>query len=396
MDSTKRNKIEAVNVNAHLHTPYSFSAFDKLTDALDRAVAENVRVVGVNDFYSMDGYKEWNDGCRSRKLFPLFNIEFISLQQQDQAAGVRVNDPNNPGRTYLSGKGLAYPVELAEPYASQLAAVRAESNAQVETMCGKLNDVLRSYDAGFELDFKEIERTLTKGSIRERHLAKALASGRIRAPQKRAESDRRLLREDFRAARPLKSDVADHAAVENEIRGNLLKAGGAAFVPEDPKAFLPMETVRKIILAAGGIPTYPFLADDAKGGFTDFEQDVVKTAETLRERGIFSVEFITTRNSVEVLEKYAGYLHDNGFVVTFGSEHNTPAMEPIELFARGGVPLTERLKYINYCGACVMAAHQDIVASGMQGYVDSRGKADIDKRDEYIKHGDSVIKAAIR
>ena len=65
MDSTKRNKIEAVNVNAHLHTPYSFSAFDKLTDALDRAVAENVRVVGVNDFYSMDGYKEWNDGCRS-------------------------------------------------------------------------------------------------------------------------------------------------------------------------------------------------------------------------------------------------------------------------------------------------------------------------------------------
>ena len=107
MDSTKRNKIEAVNVNAHLHTPYSFSAFDKLTDALDRAVAENVRVVGVNDFYSMDGYKEWNDGCRSRKLFPLFNIEFISLQQQDQAAGVRVNAPNNPGRTYLSGKGLA-------------------------------------------------------------------------------------------------------------------------------------------------------------------------------------------------------------------------------------------------------------------------------------------------
>ena len=54
MDSTKRNKIEAVNVNAHLHTPYSFSAFDKLTDALDRAVAENVRVVGVNYFYSMD------------------------------------------------------------------------------------------------------------------------------------------------------------------------------------------------------------------------------------------------------------------------------------------------------------------------------------------------------
>jgi len=31
----------------------------------------------------------------------------------------------------------------------------------------------------------------------------------------------------------------------------------------------------------------------------------------------------------------------------------------------------------------------------MQGYVDSRGKADIDKRDEYVKHGDRVIKSII-
>ncbi len=39
-----------VNVNVHLHTPYSFSAFSDIDDALDRAVAENVKVVGINDF----------------------------------------------------------------------------------------------------------------------------------------------------------------------------------------------------------------------------------------------------------------------------------------------------------------------------------------------------------
>lgn len=391
---SKKNTLECVNVNAHLHTPYSFSAFDKLTDALDRAVQENVKVVGVNDFYSLDGYQEWNDECLKRKLFPLFNIEFISLQEEDQAAGVRVNDPNNPGRTYLSGKGLAYPVQLEEPYASELANVRAESNDQVKTMCGKLNDVLASYHTGVVLDFDQIAKTLTKGSIRERHLAKALRM----AAYAHLNNDKEAIATFFEtifAGKALKSAIDDHAAVENEIRGNLLKAGGAAFVAEDPKAFLPMDSVRKIILAAGGIPTYPFLADDAKGGFTDFEQDVVKTAEILKQRGIFSVEFITTRNSVEVLEKYAGYLHDNGFVVTFGTEHNTPAMEPVELFARGGAPLTDRLKYINYCGACVVAAHQDIVHSGMQGYVDCRGKADIEKRDEYIKHGDRIIKSII-
>ena len=45
-----------IDVNAHLHTPYSFSAFSSIGEALDRASAEGVKVVGINDFYSMDGY----------------------------------------------------------------------------------------------------------------------------------------------------------------------------------------------------------------------------------------------------------------------------------------------------------------------------------------------------
>ena len=62
-------------VNAHLHTSYSFSAFDSIAQALDMAVAENVKVVGINDFYTTDGYAEWATECAKRKLYPLFNIE---------------------------------------------------------------------------------------------------------------------------------------------------------------------------------------------------------------------------------------------------------------------------------------------------------------------------------
>jgi len=40
-----------VDVNAHMHTPYSFSAFDSVTQALDMAAEEEVKVVGINDFY---------------------------------------------------------------------------------------------------------------------------------------------------------------------------------------------------------------------------------------------------------------------------------------------------------------------------------------------------------
>lgn len=345
------------DVNAHLHTPYSFSAFDSVSQALDMAAEEGVKVVGINDFYSLDGYKEWSEECGRRHLFPLFNIEFISLNVEDQAAGVRVNDPNNPGRTYLSGKGLAYPVILSGKEAQMLADVRAESNAQVERMCAKLNAHLDAVKAGFSIDFKQVVKDLTRGSVRERHLAKALRMA-VDAAAGNA-GDRLALYERIFGGQPLKSAIENDAAVENEIRSKLLKSGGAAFVPEDPKAFLPMETVCRIIEAAGGIPTYPFLADDAKGNFTDFEGDLQKAADTLKKRGFKSVEFITTRNTTAVLEKYTDYLQDEGFIVTFGSEHNTPALEPIRLRTRDNAEgLSEKLRLTNYRGACAVAAHQ--------------------------------------
>lgn len=340
-----------VDVNAHLHTPYSFSAFNDIDQALDMAAAEGVKIVGINDFYSTDGYKEWNDGCARRGLTPLFGIEFIALNAEDQAAGLRVNDPNNPGRTYISGKGLAYPVILSGEPLRQLQAVRAESNAQVEKMCAKLNAHLAAVGVDIRLDFAKIAAELTRGSIRERHLAKALRIAIAGASDAQEEYEKIF-------GVPAKSDVNDIAAIENEIRSRLLKAGGAAFVPEDPKAFLPMETVQHIIEAAGGIPTYPFLADDAKGNFTDFEGDLQKAADTLKKRGFRSVEFITTRNTTAVLEQYAGYLEDEGFIVTFGSEHNTPAMEPIKLRTRDAAELSDKLKAINYRGACAIIEHQ--------------------------------------
>ncbi len=379
-----------LSVNAHLHTPYSFSAFEDINDALDRAVAEGVKVVGINDFYTTKGYKEWSEGCEKRSLYPLFGIEFIALDQEDQRAGLRVNDPANPGRTYLSGKGMMYPFAPTEPHASLLQKLVQEANKQVEAMCQKLNELLDEKNAGFNLDFKWISNKLTRGLIRERHLAKAL---RLKLFDFYQEDDKKIVSavEHLFHGKALKSPLDDAAGIENEIRANLLKVGGPAFVPEEPGAFLPVDAVQQTIIAAGGIPTYPFLGDDPTGNYTDFERDREQAAQRLTERGFHSVEFITTRNDVRLLEEYASFLHEQGFVVTFGSEHNTPAMEPIELFARGKTPLTPRLKQINWEGACVIVAHQHVVSQGLEGYVDSSGEADRQQRDEFVKLGSELI-----
>ena len=381
-------------VNAHMHTPYSFSAFTDISQALNMAVNENVKVAGINDFYTTDGYFEWAEACAERKIFPLFNIEYISLNRDDQSAGIKVNDPNNPGRTYLSGKGLAFPAKLEEPYASKLESVRLESNLQVQKMCDNLNEVLVNSNAGFKLDYEEIKLNMTKGMVRERHLAKALREkidARFIAPE-----DQLLFYKTIFGGKALKSDIGNLAAIENEIRGNLLKAGGAAFIPESPEAFLDMEDVCQIILKSGGIPTYPFLADDNNGKFTEFEVPKETVIEILKSRNICSVEFITTRNSIPVLEEYAAYFNNNGFVVTFGTEHNTPAMEPVELFARNNTPLTEMLLKINYEGACITAAHQYLVAKEGVGYIDKEGKPDQTKREYFTTLGKAIIEFLIK
>ncbi len=380
-------------VNAHLHTPYSFSAFSSVEEALDRALAENVRVVGVNDFYTTEAYDAWNLGCQSRNLYPLFNIELIALDEGFQQKGLRVNDPGNPGRIYISGKGLSYPFNLKDPYASQLNLVIQKSNEQVEAMCSKLNKLLESLNIGFNLDVDWIKSMLTMGLFRERHLAKAL---RIKAYEFFSfEGDIKFFFEKVFGGKPLNAKLENHAAVENEIRANLLKAGGAAFVPETPDAFLSVETVQNVILAAGGIPTYPFLADDVEGKYTDFEVDLERVATDLKNMGFFSVEFISTRNDVKLLEKYASYLYDRGFVVTFGSEHNTPTMEPVELFARHATVLTEKLQGINYEGACVIAAHQHMRSKGLNGYVNEKGQVALNEREDFVAVGDKLIQMKI-
>jgi hypothetical protein len=70
-------------------------------------------------------------------------------------------------------------------------------------------------------------------------------------------------------------------------------------------------------------------------------------------------------------------------------------MEPVKLSARGNTPLTERLKQINYDGACVIAAHQEQVHNGKPGYVDAKGFADTTNRDRFIKEGDKLIQKVI-
>jgi hypothetical protein len=191
--------------------------------------------------------------------------------------------------------------------------------------------------------------------------------------------------------KPLKSKLTDNPALENEIRGNLLKAGGHAFVEENEKSFLGIDLLIKIIISAGGIPCYPVLLDDSKGNITEFEADFQKLHDELLRHNVACIELIPNRNDFDVLKKFVKYFDEKGFVILFGTEHNTPDLTPITVVTRGNKQLDAELNALSYDNACVISAHQYLVAKGSEGYIASNGKARMAEKKAFIELGKAVI-----
>ena len=355
-----------LKINNHIHTPYSFSAFRSVEEAVGMARKEGIKILGINDFYVTDGYGEFIAQCRSHGLFPLLNIELIGISREDQEAGLRVNDPGNPGRTYISGKGLAFPSTLPALQKKKLEAVVKESNRQVTKMVDLLNRWLEYQRTGISLSVDEIFREYAVNLLRERHVAKALRLKLEKAAPDPLEFSRLL--EQVYGGRPSEKQVQDKAGIEEELRARLLKSGAPAFVPEDERAFMNLDDITGIIREAGGIPTYPMLLDGTGGAMTEFERDRARLLHVLRERGFTSVELIPLRNRIEVLKEYAEYFYVNGFIVSFGTEHNTSVMMPLTVQCKYGVPLDATLMRISFNGAAYLAAHQYLTAKEGPGY----------------------------
>jgi hypothetical protein len=379
--------------NGHIHTPYSFSAFHDTDVIFEMAVKEKIAVLGINDFYVTDGYDIFHEECVSHGIFPLFNIEFIGLLKEEQQKGIRINDPNNPGRIYFSGKGLDYPFETGWKQRRQIRKVKRESQKQVKAMITRLNTLIQKENPSLYMSYDLVKKMYAHELVRERHIAKALRvmlSKRIHEPGKQMEFLERLY------GKPSKADIMNPAAVENEIRSNLLKSGGAAFVEEDEKSFLELKKIIQIIISSGGIPCYPVLLDDPSGKFTEFEADPEQLYNRLRSLGVECIELIPGRNDLNILRDFVEFFHKRGFVITFGTEHNTPEMHPLTVATRGGVPLDEPLKRIGWEGACIIAAHQYLRAEGRQGYVLPDGSHSVKQKEELVKLGQLVIEYFIK
>jgi hypothetical protein len=385
-------------INTHVHMPPNFSAFETVRQAVSLAAQQGVVVLGAGNYYDYRPYAEFSEAAQQAGVFPLFGTEIIALQRDLMDQRIRVNDPGNPGKTYVCGKGITRFADLSPRARQVLNTIRGNDSQRMAAMTGKMAQVFDSHGVATGLDAdKVIDRVAARHGCRrdtvvlqERHVAQAFQErlfGLV-PPERRGETLRSL----FGAEPKVKSN--DAVGIQNEFRSHLMKSGKPCFVPEQ---YVSLAEARDLIWQLGGIDCYPVVADMVTPG-CEFETPVDRLVETLRGLGVTAVEFISVRNSVKVLTEYVTRLRQAGFAVTDGTEHNTLDLIPMEPTCKAGEPVPEALKEIFWEGACVIAAHQFLGAHGQAGFVDDKGQPNPKYRsvEERIKAFSRIGSAVIR
>ncbi|HEY4754281.1 MAG TPA: hypothetical protein VIH37_13420, partial [Candidatus Limnocylindrales bacterium] len=321
-------------VNTHVHVPPNFSAFTDVDDLIATAVREGARVLGASNFHDVRVYRRFAEGARAAGIVPLFGVEFITVVDELRASGTRVNDPANPGRLYLCGKGVDPFRELGPEAAELDACARAANRQRAARMTGLLRASFALGGVPIDLDDTAIAADVAARAgvpvdwvvLQERHLAMAFQSALFAASAPDARAG--VLERVYGA--PPKS-VDDPAAVQGEIRARLMKAGRPAFVDESPLTFAE---AYRLILERGGIPCYPTLADGSSP-ICPFEVGPEELAGRVAELGIHAAELIPVRNAPETVLAYARAFRSAGIIVTAGTEHNTPERIPLTPLAKG-------------------------------------------------------------
>jgi hypothetical protein len=362
-----------VIVNTHVHVPPNFSAFETPETAVAAATSEGARVVGISNFHDQRVYRRFADAALGAGILPVFGLELITVVEDLRDAGIRVNDPGNPGRMYLCGKGVdpfAEPTAVAAAIAS---AARAENMARAREMAARLRDHFAAAGLSTSLDDAAIVADVAERAgvpeawvvLQERHMAMAFQEALfLQVPPERRPA---ILARAYGTAPS--APVEDAVAVQGEIRSRLMKAGRPAFVAESALGF---DDAVRLVLESDGIPAYPTLADGASP-VCPFEASPEALAADLRARGIHMAELIPGRNAPEVVDAYVAAFRAAGLAVTAGTEHNTLDAIPFDPACRGGVPLSRAARAIVWEGACVVVAHQHLRRAGRPGFVDREG-----------------------
>ncbi len=358
--------------NTHIHTNYSFSVFASPAAAVEQAVGEQIAVLGINDHYTVAGHDEFRRVCAAHALAPLFSMEAVALDLDAQAAGKRVNDPGNPGRCYLTAKSITRALPEGSRGAGVLARMRTALTDRNVQLVANLAQHLAAIGAPVTMSMADVEALTPAGNTTERHVIQVLAEKVLGLGRAAAANVFTAL---CGSAPP---DMDTAGALQDFLRGALVKAGKPDYAPELPEAFEPLPQMVALYLDMGAIPTYPILGNPV----TEVEENIAALLARLETYKIFAVEVIPNRNTRARLLEIVEAAQAAQIPVFTGTEHNTKTPGPlVDKFSH-----EEPFRSVFFDGALVALGHAAEVAAGRKGYVCADGALQFADRAEGLKH----------
>jgi hypothetical protein len=352
--------------NCHIHTSESFSVFRSPTEAVWQAAREGLAVLGINDHYTIAGHEEFHRACEIAGIAAAFSLEAVAMDRDAESQGVLLNDPDNPGRVYLCGKGVTRIPSDSSAEMQNLARMRAALERRNREITEKVAALFRERMHADGPTWESVRGLTPRGNATERHVAWATL---VRLRDWAAAQGVPLSEAITKCCGAAPPAGADDAALQIFLRSKLLKAGAPCFVRESEEAFVFVEELRRIFLAYGSIPTYPVLGNPVTSG----ERDVEALLERLEEAGFHAVEVIPHRNTRQRLSEIVSTARRRWWPVFNGTEHNTPEAKPLlDPFA-----LDPEFEPWFRASTALLLGHQRLVAQGQGGFVDLEGRPTI-------------------
>jgi hypothetical protein len=379
--------------NTHIHTPYSFSAYDSVEHLVALARDEGIVALGINDIATCDGYAEFQEWCGRYRIFPVFNIEFLVRNEELKADKALQNAPADAGFLYLCGKSLSYPLKLSADHQNLLIASWKKTQDYIWGVIDRLNDHLKKCAIAISLDYNDVRKRYAKKIVHERHVARVLYDEMVRAyttPQDFEAALVRLFGDD--ALAPHRHDPV---SVQMEIYERFLVRNPAIASSARKEHYMRLREAHSLILDGGGIPCYS-IGTIPVNQVKDCESDASRLAEVLERSRIFAVDFFPLRTELEILKTWVMVFSNRGFCVTFGTGHNTPERLPFVPTLFGNQPLDQEMTLIGWEGACILAAHQEMRKMNRSGFVNNAGELLItgETKRDFIALGEQAIRKA--
>jgi hypothetical protein len=358
------------SINLHVHTNESYSFFSSPTEAVWYAYREGLEYFGINDHYTIAGHDEFRAACEIASIKPTFSVEAIAIDEESQRLGRRYNDPDNPGRCYLVGKGVTKDLIPGSRGFRTLETMRRSIRDRNRRIVEKLNDYCTERGVTVGLQYREVERLTPRGNTTERHVVQAFC-----------EKMQRLYPDvDELAARysGLLGDSMEESLLSNpvklqaRVRERLVKSGMPCFVEEDKNAFTSIEDLVDLYLEYGSIPIYPLMGNP----ITEEEEDLDALFVMMRRCRLNALEIIDYRTKIERAAQIIDAASTEGYPVFIGTEHNTKE----EISLRG--PVAEHPEFYAYLrrSGNFVIGHQRLMGFCDYGYVFPDGSPRFDDR----------------